>query len=154
MLMATKQVPYSSFLRGPGDVLSVLEELDVILERRDAESLVLTPVHRFEARNEGMAVAARALHEMLSRDTARADEIMQASVPWLHWLPDDDRRNCINELVAELEAGAATGNVEPFARALRAWRSTAEAWSDPELARRLSSRLAGDGPLLGRPVAR
>jgi hypothetical protein len=152
--MTTKQVPYSSFLRGPADVLSVLEEADVVLERRDAESLVLTPVHRFEARNEGMAVAARALQEMLHRDPSRADEVMQASVSWLHWLPDDERRSCINELVLELEAGAATGNLEPFAGALRAWRSTAEVWSDPELARRLSRGFAGDGPLLKRPAAR
>jgi hypothetical protein len=75
------------------------------------------------------------------------------SVPWLHWLPDDERWSCINELVLELDAGAATGNLEPFARSLRAWRSTAEVWSDPELARRLSLGFGGDGPVLDRRAA-
>ncbi len=88
-----------------------------------------------------MAVAARALHELFLSDPARADVTMMASVPWLHWLPDGERRICIEQLIAGLDAGAATGNLEPFARALLAWKSTAEVWSDPELARRLTAAL-------------
>lgn len=147
-----KQAPYSSFLRGPAQVLRALEDADVVLERRDAESLVLTLVHRFEARNEGMAVAARAMHELFLSDPARADVTMMAAVPWLHWLPDGERRICIEQLIAGLDAGAATGNLEPFARALLAWKSTAEVWSDPELARRLTTALPGDGHEIERPI--
>lgn len=149
--MPIKQVPYSSFLRGPSQVLPVLEEADVVLERRDAQSLVLTLADRFEARREGMAVATRMLHELISSDPVRASEILGVAVPWLHWLPEEERQACTEELVAELEAGGATGNLEPFSRALRAWMSTAEVRSDPELARRLGSALAGDGPVIERP---
>lgn len=39
--------------------------------------------------------------------------------------------------VDHLLAGAETGLLLPFARALREWKATAEVYSDPELARRL-----------------
>lgn len=150
--MATKQVSYSSFLRGPSEVLPALDEGDVILERRDAGSLVLTSVERFEARSEGIDVASRALHELFSRDPERAEETMSVAVPWLHWLPVGERRDCIADLVRELDAGASTGNFEPFARSLVAWKSTAEVWSDPELAKQLSAAFPGDGSAIERPA--
>ena len=151
-LMATKQVSYSSFLRGPSAVLPALDEGDVILERRDAGSLVLTSVERFEARSEGIDVASRALHELFSSDPERAEETMSIAIPWLHWLPVSERRDCIADLVRELDAGASTGNFEPFARSLVAWKSTAEVWSDPELARQLSGAFPGDGSAIERPA--
>ncbi|MEV6348424.1 hypothetical protein [Actinoplanes sp. NPDC051851] len=40
----------------------------------------------------------------------------------------------------------------PFARNLASWRSTAEAWSDPQLARELQGPFDGDGPTLDRPA--
>ena len=39
--MATRTYPYSAFLRGPSEVLGALEHAAVVLERRDAENLVL-----------------------------------------------------------------------------------------------------------------
>lgn len=129
----------------------MLEDADVVLERRDAGALVLSVGERFAARQEGMAIAARMLHELVVADPARASEALAAALPWLRWLPDDEREACDGELLGELEAGAATGNLEPFSRAMRSWMSTAEAWSDPELARRLGSAFPGDGPEIARP---
>jgi hypothetical protein len=43
----------------------------------------------------------------------------------------------VTELLDHLLAGADTGLLVPFARALGEWKSTAEIYSDPELARRL-----------------
>lgn len=149
--MATKTIPYSAFLRGPGAVLPSVEDGDVVLERRDGGDLVLTAGARFEARREGMALATRILRHLARTDPARAAELVGEELPWLRWLPDEDRAACVGELLADLAAGADTGSLEPFGRSLAAWRATAEVWADPELARRLLAERAGDGAEINRP---
>ncbi|QYC39100.1 hypothetical protein Nocox_07375 [Nonomuraea coxensis DSM 45129] len=74
-------------------------------------------------------------------------------LPWLTWLPDAERHECVRELLAHLMAGADTGELLPFARALTSWRSTAVIWSDPQLARDLHGPFPGDGPDVPRPPA-
>jgi hypothetical protein len=64
----------------------------------------------------------------------------------------EERPACVRELLADLVAGAETGLLVPFARNLASWRSTAEAWSDPRLARELQGPFDGDGPVIDRPV--
>jgi len=68
------------------------------------------------------------------------------------WLPATERLTCVQELLADLVAGADTGLFIPFARNLASWRSTAEVWSDPRLARELQGPFDGDGPILDRPL--
>jgi hypothetical protein len=81
---------------------------------------------------------------------AQAGEALVEELPWLHWLPESERRNCVSELLTELIAGAETGLL-PFVHSLASWRSTAEAWADPQAARELQGPFAGDGPELPRP---
>jgi hypothetical protein len=150
--MATKVFPYSSFLRGPSDVLPSLEEGDVVLERRDDESLVVTRHDRYEARLFGMGVAARVLVHLVNEDPERATRLIADEMPWLTWLPDDERATCVQQLLTNLAAGADTGTLEPFARAVTEWRDTAEVWADPELANRFRTGFPGDGPELRHPV--
>ncbi|WP_175583112.1 hypothetical protein [Nocardia cyriacigeorgica] len=66
-----------------------------------------------------------------------AEEVFAEELPWLTWLPEPARPQCVGELLDHLLAGAETGLLLPFSRALREWQSTAEVYSDPELARRL-----------------
>ncbi|GAB3564529.1 hypothetical protein GCM10027445_08480 [Amycolatopsis endophytica] len=150
--MTVERFPYSDFLLGPGKVLPALEGSDVVLERRDDENLVLTRIERFEAAQSGMSVAAHALQALLKRDRPLAEELLTEQLSWLHWLPPDERGDCVRDLLAHLLAGADTNSLLPFARALSAWQSTAEAWSDPELAERVRSDFPGDGPALERPA--
>ena len=63
-------------------------------------------------------------------------EVTAEELPWLKWLPGEARSECVSEL-DHLLAGADTGLLLPFARALRGWQSTAEIYSDPGLAERL-----------------
>ncbi|MEV5553399.1 hypothetical protein AB0L44_07050 [Nonomuraea wenchangensis] len=70
----------------------------------------------------------------------------------LTWLPDAERHECVRELLAHLMAGADTGELLPFARALTSWRSTAMVWSDPRLADDLHGPFPGDGPDVPRPL--
>lgn len=149
--VAVQTFPYSAFLRGPSQVLPSLADADVILERRDEENLVLTRVERFEAVATGLRIAARSLAILARRHRDLAEEVLAEELPWLSWLPADERPNCVRELLADLVAGADTGLLTPFARNLASWRSTAEAWSDPRAARELQGPFDGDGPVIDRP---
>jgi hypothetical protein len=146
--VTTKVFSYSSFLRGPSEVLPSLDEGDVVLERRDAESLVVTRHDRYAARLFGMGVATRMLVHLVNEDPERAARLVSDEMPWLIWLPEDERARCVHELVANLAAGADTGTLEPFARAVGEWRDTAEVWADPELADRFRTGFPGNGPEL------
>ncbi|TLP63937.1 hypothetical protein [Microbispora triticiradicis] len=149
--MSTRTVPYSAFLRGPSQVLPSLDSADVILERRDDEDLVLMRAERFEAGAASLRIAARALAIVARRNSSLAEDVLAEELPWLTWLPDTERPACVSELLNHLIAGADTGELLPFARALTAWRSTAVVWSDPELARELQGPFPGDGPEVPRP---
>lgn len=149
--MSVRRYPYSDFLRGPSKVLPALDAADVILERRDDDNLVLSRAERFDAARTGMTVTTRALLALVRRDHTVAEELLTEQLPWLHWLPPDERVDCVTDLVAHLAAGADTDSLLPFARALAAWQSTAEAWSDPDLVERLRSDFPGDGPAIVRP---
>ncbi len=144
--------PYSSFLRGPSQILPSLDNADVILERRDEENLVLMRAERFEAAAAGLRIAARSLALLARRQREFAEELLAEELPWLTWLPATERLTCVHELLADLVAGADTGLFTPFARNLASWRSTAEVWSDPKLARELQGPFEGDGPVMDRPM--
>ncbi len=150
--MAVQTFPYSTFLRGPTQILPSLTDADVILERRDEENLVLTRAERFEAVATGLRFAARSLAILARRHRDLAEAALAEELPWLTWLPADERPTCVRELLADLVAGADTGLLTPFARNLASWRSTAEAWSDPRLARELQGPFDGDGPVIDRPA--
>lgn len=135
----------------PSDILSRLEDGDVLLERRDAENLVLTRFERFAAREEGMMLAARLLGGVIRERAEMMVALVTHELPWIRWLPEADQAQCVEELMGELAAGAETGVLEPFARSMSAWRSTAEVWSDPALARRLQGPFEGDGEEIPLP---
>ena len=75
-------------------------------------------------------------------------KVLAEELPWLSWLPADERATCVRELLADLVAGADTGLLTPFARNLASWRSTAEVWAYPRLARELQGPFDGDGPVI------
>ncbi|MGH7918698.1 MAG: hypothetical protein ACREQM_02005 [Candidatus Dormibacteraceae bacterium] len=152
--MATKikGFPYSAFLRGPNTVLPALANGDdVRLERRREEALVLSRADRFEARAYGMAILSRALADLVRMDEKLATRLLDGELPWLRWLPSDQRARATHDLVGDLAAGAETGTLEPFVRSAREWEHTAEAWSDPNVATRLQTEYMGDGPGIERP---
>jgi PHD/YefM family antitoxin component YafN of YafNO toxin-antitoxin module len=135
--MAMRAFPFSTLINKQTSVFPALDDADVILERRDAENLVLMRSERFEAMVDGLRLAARALSIIARANRSLAEEVFADELPWLKWLPAEARPECVTELLDDLLAGADTGLLVPFARALREWKSTAEIYSDPELARRL-----------------
>ncbi|MEV6983084.1 hypothetical protein AB0M95_17730 [Sphaerisporangium sp. NPDC051017] len=129
-----------------------MDDADVVLERRDDENLILMRAERFEANVASLRLAARALAILARRNSVLAEEVLGEELPWTVWLPESERHVCVRELLAHLVAGADTGELLPFSRALTAWRSTAVVWSDPGLARRLQGPFPGDGPEVERPL--
>lgn len=83
----------------------------------------------------------------MTRGAALVEEL-----PWLQWLPEQERAECVAELLDHLAVAADTGVSLPFSQALRSWQSTAEIWSDPVLVRRLQGPFDGDGPDVARPL--
>lgn len=108
----------AGFLRGPSQVLPSLADADVILERRDEENLVLIRAERFDAVATGLRIAARSLALLARRQRDLAEELLAEELPWLTWLPPEERVACVRELLADLVAGADTGLLTPFARNL------------------------------------
>lgn len=132
-----RTIPFSTFQRQQTTVFSELDDADVILERRGAENLVLMRSVRFQAMSDGLRLLARSMALVARTNRDMAEEVFAEELPWVTWLPAHERDECVRELLDDLIAGADTGLFLPFARNLAAWKSTAEAWSDPALARRL-----------------
>ncbi|MFC7381405.1 hypothetical protein [Sphaerisporangium rhizosphaerae] len=152
--MATRSFPFSTLINKQTSVFPALDDADVILERRDAENLVLMRSERFQAMSDGLRLAARSLSIIAHANRGLAEQVFAEELPWLTWLPAEARMECVSELLDHLLAGADTGLLVPFARALREWTSTAEIYSDPELARRLRGPFATtDATDLPRPGA-
>lgn len=135
--MATRTFPFSTLINKQTSIFPALDDADVILERRGAEDLVLMRSERFTAMTEGLRLASRSLSVIARENKELAEEVFAEELAWLTWLPADGRAECVTELLNHLLAGADTGLFLPFARALLEWKSTAEIYSDPELAMRL-----------------
>lgn len=152
--MAVTEVSYSSFLRGPTEVLPALEHGDVQLDRRDGEPLVMTRAHRYRSWMQGMALSSRVIRHLLKEDPDLAERLLADELPWLQWLPSGEQTDCLSDILTQLAAGAETGTFEPFARAIAEWKHTAEVWADPQLAKRFTSDFPGNGEVIARPKGR
>ncbi len=151
--MVVTEVPYSSFLRGPSEVLPALEHGDVQLDRRDAEALVMTRARRYRAAMRGTSLASAMVRDLAKNDAELAGRLLAEQLPWLAWMPKAEQEDCLSEILTHLAAAAETGTFEPFARALTEWEHTAEVWADPDLSKRLSSEFPGNAKAIPRPKA-
>ncbi|MBA9002925.1 hypothetical protein [Thermomonospora cellulosilytica] len=144
-----KVFPFSTLARERNEVFAELDATDVLLERRDAENVWLVRDERYQAARSALLTLARSMSIVARANRALAEEALAEDLPWLTWLPEQERLQCVRELLAHLLAGADTGELLPYARARRSWTSTALAWSDPETVRVLSDPFDGTG---GRPI--
>ena len=124
-------VPLSRLHRSTGEVTALVAEQDVILDRRDAEDLYLSTRERHDRSQGAQRITTAVLAEVARARPDLAGEAMVHTLPWMAWLPSEDRAGCLTELLAHLRAGAETGELRPFELALEAWTSTAVIHSDP-----------------------
>ncbi|GAA0979532.1 hypothetical protein GCM10009555_044510 [Acrocarpospora macrocephala] len=140
-----KSFPFSALARERNEVFPELDAADVLLERRDAENVWLVRDERYQAARSALLTLARSMTIVARANQALAEEALAEDLPWLTWLPENERPQCVRELLAHLLAGADTGELMPYARARRSWTSTALAWSNPEVARELLNPFDGTG---------
>jgi hypothetical protein len=147
--MGERTFTFSTLLRAPRVVLPALDKGDVLLRRRGDSDLMLSTRARADGQHEALVLMSRMLMRLLAQDGRMAVRVLAQELPWLHWLPEPSRLLCVQEILRDLAAGAECDLPMRFLDSIEAWRTTAEAWSDPEFAREVqglpASPRAGGG---------
>ena len=146
--MTTTEIPFSQLIQQPKATMAKLEASPrrrLRLDRRDGEDLILESASRAEAEDEALSMASRLFVSLVkSDDGARMLLLSLADVfPWVRFLPQDDVRAFLVELVETLRAAASVGNVAAVEPVVAAWKATAEILSDPELLKAATAALDG-----------
>lgn len=124
------------------------------VQRRDAEDLVLTTATRAAQTREASSVTARILVALVQRDPHVRElvtEIAPDVFPWVAFLPRDEVREFVAELVSTMHAADAIDNPTPIVQVIDSWRHTAEILVDPELTAALTRPSDGDFGLVPQP---
>ena len=139
-------MPMATFIRDYAAVLDEVEATDdaLVLERRSGRaSFVLAPLRRVEGDRHAIEAVTQILRKALgSKDVEKVVTAgLVESYPWTAFLPAKERTLFAKELLAVLRACASIGRFTAFEDLIDSWRSTAEIWSDPELARRARQKV-------------
>ncbi|SFS44867.1 hypothetical protein [Saccharopolyspora flava] len=151
------EAQFSELINRPKDTVAKLATgRELLLHRRDAEDLVLTTATRAEQDNQVVSATTRMFVAMMRHDKqARAlmlDVVPQA-FPWVRFLPTEDRREFLVELVETLRAVDDIENPAPVVDLLAQWRNTAEVHADPELHAALTAGATDEGPVPTPPAS-
>jgi len=146
--MSVTEVPFSQLVQKPKATVAQLEESPrrrLRLDRRDGGDLILESAARAEAEDEALSMASRLFFSLMKDDQGtRALLLALPDVfPWVRFLPTDDVRGFLVELVETIRASADLGNVAAIAPVVAAWKGTAEIYSDPELLKAAPAPLDG-----------
>ena len=152
-------MPLATFIRDYANVLDQVEAADaeVVLERRSGRaSFVIAPLRRVESDRHAVEAVARVLRHAL--DDKALEKSLGAGIldafPWVAFLPAIERTQFERDVLETLRGCAALGRFTAFENLVDAWRATAEIWSDPELARRLTGPIeAPHGGAVAAPAA-
>jgi hypothetical protein len=147
-MTAIIEVPFSQLVQQPRETVARLEASPrrrLKLGRRDGNDLILESAERSEAKDDALRVTGSLFfHLMQNDDGARAVLLALPSVfPWVRFLPRDDVRAFLVELVDTMHACAELGNIAALMPVVAAWQATAEIYSDPELLKAVTTPLDG-----------
>ena len=144
--MATAEATLTEFLRDPNAVVDRLEQTDVVLHRLNADDLRLSLESRSEAVATSVGFLGRVFRAALADDVVRKRlRLAAAGIPWLSFLPEQEREEFLDEFFRVAEASAELGVMAPLGQLLREWQATAAIYADPALASELRRPLPGDG---------
>jgi hypothetical protein len=146
---STAEIPFSHLIQHPKAAVAKLEESPrrrLRLDRRDGDDLILVSAARAEAEDRALNMTSQLFFSLVrSDDGARVLLLSLADVfPWVQFLPTDDVRAFLVELVETLRAAASVGNLAALEPVVAAWQATAEIYSDPELLRAATAPLDGE----------
>lgn len=157
--MSVEEVTFSELqLQGKATVerLRRSREQALLVRRRDAEDLVLTTAARAQLEHTAASVTTRMFVALMQRD-ARARElvtdVLPEVFPWVAFLSREEVQEFVLELVATLRAAESLDNPAPVVQVIDAWRHTAEALADPELATILAADTDDDYGAVPAPGA-
>ena len=146
----TKTLPMSRFIQSYNQHLTEAErtgEVLVLEQRAGRPTWVLeteTAARALESATSFLASALSAIaHD--SELSLRFPDALASTLPWMAFLPENDRAEFAREAADTLRACASVGRYTAFATLIEDWRATAEVWSDPDLARSLAAPI--DEPL-------
>jgi hypothetical protein len=127
----------------------VEEKGEVCIERSGQDPLLLNAYEQVEQTRGGLDAVGRLMHALASdhHGLDLLDRAIDHAIPWLHFLPEQDRTEFAREFVKTVPACSDLGTWAPLGRMLHAWKRTAAIHADPALAKDLSRPLNAD---LGR----
>ncbi|WP_231849883.1 hypothetical protein [Saccharopolyspora erythraea] len=127
-------VSFSKLLREPNEVVKQLDHGDVLLSRRDGESLRLSKAGDAEREVDTLQALAQLIAASLDEDACdRIVTRLTEPFPWVTFLPADRRREFVSEFLRVARACASIGRFERLTITLNSWRATAEAYADPSV---------------------
>lgn len=151
--MGAHELTWSSFLREPTSVERWLERGDVLLRRREGETLRLSRESSDAAQREALLAAVRLLTLGAAHAKAKL-ELDEAQVarrlPWTRFLPTASRTQFVAEFLNTLEACADLGEFTALGRMVEDWKATASLHAEG-LAERLKGPIAKIGAKVTRP---
>jgi hypothetical protein len=147
-MASTLEIPFSNLIQQPKATMARLEESPrrrLRLDRRDGDDLILESAERAEAEDEVLDMTARLFFSLVKNDEgARALLLSLPDVfPWVQFLPREDVRGFLVELVETVRACTDLGNVAALAGVVARWKDAAEIYADPELLKAAAKPLDG-----------
>ncbi|MGW0518180.1 hypothetical protein [Crossiella sp. NPDC003009] len=156
MTATAPEVNFSDLSNKPVDTVRKLQESpsrSVRVHRRgDEEDLVLVTASRAAEVREVVSTTTALFVALMQHSAEVRDlvtEVMPTAFPWVRFLPREDVRAFVVELIDILEAANSLGNPAPVVQLITEWRHTAEVHADPELL----ATLRKDGEDLGEVPA-
>jgi hypothetical protein len=130
------EVPFSELMRKQSEVADkAAHGKGVLLRRRNEDDLVLMSAAHAESTANGFSVASRMFVSLMKHDAGARELLMVLPdvFPWVRYLPEEDVREFLVDLVQTIHACDDLDNLAPLEVAVAAWRSTAEVYADPKL---------------------
>lgn len=154
-VMTAPEVPFSELIQHPKATVAKLKasgSRSLRLERRGDPDLVLTTAERAEQESAMISAVTRTFVALLQHDAEARSlliDVVPKAFPWVRFLPLEDRREFVVELVDVLRAtdSLETPNPAPVVQLIAEWQHTAEVHADPELARLVRQESDDFGPV-------
>ncbi|MEI7743305.1 MAG: DUF6247 family protein [Chloroflexota bacterium] len=142
---------WSSFQRDAKRVADQAMESDILLERRDGPDLVIGTADRREELLESVEVLTRLVSAVIGDVSIRRSLMDPSVLPWLSFLPEQDRATFATEFVATTAAAIELHTLTPVSVLLREWKTSALVHADPRLAAAMRRDHPGAGAIVSRP---
>lgn len=140
MGISASEINFSDLSNKPADSVRKLQESPsrtlLVHRRGDEEDLVLTTVSRAEEVREVISTTTALFVALVQHSESVRDlvtDVMPKAFPWVRFLPREDMRAFVVELVETLEAADSLGTPAPVTQLICEWQHTAEVHADPRL---------------------